>query len=214
MAKKSSPAFNVRVSIEYPWTFRLPRPSSVPPNAALISSNVKFMEQFFGDRSIIEWMNRRSDCLICLMPLTGNEDGIPFLCLGQCEPDRGAPVDFDSVVRPLHSLFDFLNDCHRIFTARVVRSDDGEIAFPAGCLSHQRSLCPIALSAAAKHNDQSARGDLPGGLQNLFKRIVRVCVVHYDAKRLAGADGLESSWNMMEFFDAMTNGFCRYAESN
>src|SRR5262249_40148371 len=214
IAKKASPGFKVRVSIEYPRTFTLPGPSSVPPTAALISSSVKFMEQLFGNHPIIERKYRRSDCLIRLMAFTGDEDGIAFPRLSQAQPHCRSPIDFNPVVRALHSVFYLPDDRHRIFTARVIGGNDRVITLTIGHLTHQRPFCTIAFAATAEHDDQPPGRNFARRPQDFFQCVVRVSVIDDDAKRLSGADEFESSRHLMQFCDAAGNHIRRYIQSD
>src|SRR5262249_43205675 len=99
--------------------------------------------------------------------------------------------------RAFHPFLDFFDDCDGIFTAWVIRSDDRAVTLPNSNLSHQRPLCAIAFAATAKNDDQAARCDFAGRLQNLLQRIVRMGVVHNHPERLSGADTFESSRYMV-----------------
>src|SRR5439155_12751107 len=107
------------------------------------------MEQFFRYLAIVKWIRRRSDGLIGFMSFTGNQDRISFFCAGQSETNRFTSIDFDSILGPFHPLFDLFDDGVRIFTTRVIRSDDGVVASLKCGLSHQWPLCLITFPAAA-----------------------------------------------------------------
>src|SRR5262252_5568399 len=159
-------------------------------------------------------MNRGSDCLIRLMSFAGNQNSVAFFGFEQREPDRLAPVDFDLVLNAFHSFITLFNNGDWIFTAWVIRSYDRAVTFPNRHLSHSRPLCAIAFAATAKHDDQPSGCDFAGRLQNLLQRIVRMGVIHNDAKRLAGTDVFESSGHMAQLLDTTANGISRYGQSD
>src|SRR6185503_13392505 len=158
MAKKSSPGLMVRESMEYPFTLTAPLPSSLPSTALLISSSVKFIENFASDRFVVKRERLIADLLIRFVALARNHDGVARLRALQCRTDGGASVRNHKVGRGLQPLaiqanLDFLNDLQWIFAARIVRGYNHGVCAARGRLPHQGTLRPIAIAATTEDND-------------------------------------------------------------
>src|SRR6185295_12030652 len=111
------------------------------------------------------------------MAFTGNDDGIAFLCLSQRSADRLTPVGDNGMPRPFHSFFDFVDDRHRIFAARIVRRDDRDVALTRRDFAHYGPFGAIAVTAAPEYDDEPAGRDFPGGLQHSVESVVGVRIV-------------------------------------
>src|SRR6185369_385633 len=185
IAKNNSPVFNVRESIEYPRTLILPGPSRVPATALLISSSVKFMQQVFRYRPIVERMHGCSNRLIRFVSLAGDENRIAFSRLRERKANRFSTVGLHPIRRASHAFFDFLDNCQRIFASWIVRRDNHVIAFTSSDCTHQRPLGAIAIASAAKYDNH--------------------------AEGLAGVDGFEPPRYMAEIPDATVDSVGRNA---
>jgi len=73
--------------------------------------------------------------------------------------------------RSTHPSFNFVENRHWAFTARIIGSQDRDIAQPAGDFAHDRPLAAITIAAAAKHSNQFSVGDRPDGAENLLQRV-------------------------------------------
>src|SRR6185369_2755348 len=191
IAKNNSPVFNVRESIEYPRTLILPGPSRVPATALLISSSVKFMQQFFRYRPIVERMHGCSNRLIRFVSLAGDENRIAFSRLRERKANRFSTVGLHPIRRAFHAFFDFLDDRQRIFASWIVRRDNRVIAFTSSNCTHQRPLRAIAFTSAAEYDNHPAGSNFTRGFQNFLKSIIGMRVVDDHAEGLAGVDGFE-----------------------
>ena len=81
------------------------------------------------------------------------------------------------LTRSRHAAHDFFGDPAGIFTARIVRCDDDDLAQAACHRAHQRTLRPVAIAAASEDGDQSSRRHCSRGLEQVPQRIVGVRVV-------------------------------------
>src|SRR6516164_11180974 len=111
------------------------------------------MEQLARYNAIVKWIRCRAYRLISFMAFSGYDDGVTFFRVGQRRADSLASIHDHSVLGPAHSVFDFVDDRHRIFTARIVRCNEGVIAVTRRDFPHQRTLGAVAFASAAEDND-------------------------------------------------------------
>ena len=71
--------------------------------------------------------------------------------------DRRTPILDPLVVLTLHAAFDVVENCLRVFGARIVARDDHDVRLRLGNGAHLRSLAAVAIAAAAEDDDQTAR---------------------------------------------------------
>src|SRR6185295_18232569 len=92
--------------------------------------------------------------------------------------DRLASIRQQSIVLSFHAAcsaqtdFDLRQDGVRVFATGIVRGRHDEITAPDCGFTHQRSLRPVAISAAAKYHEDTPFGDLSCGLKNANESIV------------------------------------------
>src|SRR6185503_8565895 len=101
-----------------------------------------------------------------------------------------------------------VNNLQRLFTARIVRSKDNEVASLACRFSHQRTLSPITITTTAENRDhpaqsKSSAGKIAGNGSEVAQSIVGMSIVHHYGERLAAIHFFESPWDLLE----MVNGF-------
>ena len=93
------------------------------------------------------------------MALAGNQYHVAGHGLNQGQPDGFFSLRLNFIARAGLSEAGqrIVNNLQRLFTARIVRSKDNEIASLACRLSHQRGLGSITITAAAKHRNHPAQ---------------------------------------------------------
>ena len=69
---------------------------------------------------------------------------------------------------------------------------DHDVGVGAGDLSHQRTLCPVAITAATEENQQTTFGQLPAGLEDIAERIGRVGIIDQHGEGLTGINSVRS----------------------
>ena len=137
-------------------------------------------------RGVIERVGGVVDNLAGFMTFAGNHQQIHRFQQGQRSADSLAPVaDFDAVGAGGHDLG---TDRCRVFAARVVVGDNGDVGGRLGDLAHHRPLAGVAVAATAKHNHQPTIGVRAHGGQDGFERVRGMGIV--DEHRCAiGMDG-------------------------
>ena len=103
------------------------------------------------------------------MALACEDDGVPFAGVLEGFADRHFPIDFRQVLlagllKPHNHV---AHDAQRVFAARVVRSQNGEIAQGARRFSHERALGAVSFPSASENDDQPIPGQLACGLQDV-----------------------------------------------
>src|SRR5262249_10952068 len=108
---------------------------------------------------------------------------------------------------------DIANDLQRIFLPRIVVGENRQVAQAAGDFSHDGAFGTVFAAATPEQRDDAAFGiQLAGRLNEAFERVIRVCVIHNDKKRLADGDLLESTRDAGEIADSGFNRFIRKAK--
>src|SRR2546423_439938 len=121
-----------------------------------------------------------TDDLIIFVPLAGNQDQIVSASLPDGVMNCLAAIR-NLVVRLagfLNALFSVGKNLIRIFGARIIGSKNYYVAQRARSFAHRRPLRAIAITAAAKHRDDSSFCYLARGSKYIQKRIVAVRVVN------------------------------------
>ena len=137
-------------------------------------------------------MRDPGDYLALLVTLAGDDEDIAF---GQQAGGMGdgfaAVGDLD---RSRRGGENGGADGGRVFGARIVISDNGDIREASGDLAHLRPLAAIAVAAAAEHHHQLAAGMGPQGLQHGLESAGLVGVIDVDGRtvRMDG-DALETN---------------------
>src|SRR5439155_13539949 len=109
--------------------------------------------------------------------------------------------------RALQANHGIVNNCERIFAARVIGGQHNEIAAPTGGLAHYGTFGTIPVASAAKHGDYLAYlASTPDKLategREIAKCIVGMGIVHDDRKRLFAIDSLKAAGDASQRFDA------------
>src|SRR5439155_2610227 len=109
--------------------------------------------------------------------------------------------------RALQSDHGIVDNCERIFAARVIGGQHHEITAPAGGLAHYWALGAIAIAAAAKHSDHptflaSTLDKLATESREIAECIIGMRIVHDDRKRLFAIDSLKAAGDASQRFDA------------
>ncbi|MPN35950.1 hypothetical protein SDC9_183455 [bioreactor metagenome] len=140
------------------------------------------------------------DFLIVLVPFAGDHDHVVRLRRAQRITDCFLAVFYHGILRAaaFDTLFDGLNDRHRVFRARVVACDHRKLRESARDFAHDRTLCAVTIAAAAKDADDSALCKLLHGLEHVFQCIRRVRVVHKHGESAVGLYRFETAGNARE----------------
>src|SRR5439155_10995400 len=109
--------------------------------------------------------------------------------------------------RALQSDHGIVDNCERIFAARVIGGQHHEITAPAGGLAHYWALGAIAIAAAAKHSDHptflaSTLDKLATESREIAECIVGMGIIHDDGKRLLAIDSLKAAGDASQRFHA------------
>src|SRR6516225_10637368 len=131
------------------------------------------------------------------MSFAGDENDVTGTSFRDCERNGFVAIRFDFVfcARALQADHRVVDDGERIFAARIVGGQYGEIAAASGSFTHERALGPIAVSTAAEERKYSASTRLhefarEGG--QVAERVVGVGVIHDHGERLAAIDALKA----------------------
>ena len=169
------------------------RPRARPRRASGASSCLRSRgDRGSGDLAIVERQHGAAHLLIRLVALAGDHDEdrrrgprrprarSPIARSGsiRCGASTGIPRTISSMI------------ARRVLRSRVVARHDGEIGVFRRDASHDRSLRPVAVSAATEHNDHPASGQRTCTPEHAEDAIRRVCVIHYHREPLTCIDGL------------------------
>ena len=117
------------------------------------------------------------DDLIILVSLAGDQDQITFARLRDRVVNGFAAIG-DLLVwlaGLLNSLFSVTEYLVRIFRARIVGSQNHDIAQANRPLRPSARVCCVAIAATAKHRDDSSFRNIARSAQNIQQRIVAEC---------------------------------------
>src|SRR5271154_3762517 len=111
--------------------------------------------------------------------------------------DGGGAVGFNNVgcVFATKPHKDVIHDLDRVFGSRIVAGQDDQIASLSGGLTHQGTLLAVAVTAAAKHGNDSLGLQTASYGDSVSQRVLGVGVVHDHSERLSGIHALEPPWN-------------------
>ena len=202
VAAATSPAVSVTVSTRYD--------TRVPARR-------RRLERIPGNVHVIERQHAIPDRLRLLVTLPRDEhqipgprvgdrflDGRPAIDDGEARCGGQRPSSWRAVGRHHDAALDLLDDSRRVFRARVVGSDDYEVAQARGDGSHQRTLRAVPIAAASEDRDDSSGRQRARCLQQILQRIVGVRVVDHDPHLVSGiGDELEAAGNTGESRDAL-----------
>src|SRR5262245_35666858 len=160
IATKASAGASERLSIEQPNAGVAAAPSVVPRAAFAISPRVQS-----GSATGRLLLQRRGHCVMVregdhfrahglagLVAFAGHEQDIAALKTGNCLGNRSRTVaDLERSGRVRQNL---TPDFRGAFAARIVVGDNGAIGFRHRDLSHLGALAPVAIAAAAEHDDE------------------------------------------------------------
>src|SRR5438034_9161484 len=113
------------------------------------------------DLAVVEPKHIGANDLIGLVTLAGDDDRLAGLGPGEGPADRRGPVDLRRVAArrragPAHAGHHLVDDRLRPLRARVVGGHPYAVAEPRGDLTHDRSLAPVAVAAAAEDDAEPA----------------------------------------------------------
>src|SRR6266850_6903986 len=128
------------------------------------------------DLAVVERKHVGADDLIGLVTLSGDDDRIAGLGPGEGPADRRSPVDLRRVAArrrpgPAHAGHHLVDYRLRPLRARIVGGHPHAVAEARGDLTHDRSLAPVAVAAAAEDDAEPAARELARGRQDALERI-------------------------------------------
>src|SRR5207249_2683869 len=100
------------------------------------------------------------------------------------------------------AFFDLLDDCVRVFFARIVGSNDRVISMSIHHFAHQRTLLSVAIPATAKNDNQTMRLEFSQRFENVPERIRRMRVIHENLKLSLCWNQLQASGHLRRFAEA------------
>src|SRR6185436_2878158 len=111
--------------------------------------------------------------------------------------------------RTLHRMntrLDLANDRHRVLAPRVIGGHHDAVGAKRSRASHPETFPPIAISAAAEYDDQSAGRERSHGVQDGRERLFSVRVVDEHGEGLRCKNRLQPTGNAPEALDAGSDG--------
>ena len=105
------------------------------------------------------------------------------------------------------------HDAERVFAAWIVGGQNGQVGQRARGFAHQGSLRAVAITSAAKDNDQAAARQFPSRRENILQGVIGMGVVHEDQEGLSGIHPLESPRDAGERRHPFLDGFAGYPQA-
>ena len=141
------------------------------------------------------------------MPLAAEDDDVALFRLMERKTDGLAPVLDDGERRSaLQKCGEHIaQDGVRVFGAGIVAREDNEVRERRGDAAHAGSLCPVAVSPAAKERDDAPVGKAADRGENIFEPVGRVRIVNDDGERCIKRYDLAPPLNA----DTFRQRFCR-----
>ena len=142
-------------------------------------------EPLAHDLPLVEVVFYRSDLLIGLVPLAAEDDHVALFRLMERKTDGLAPVLDDGERRSAlqNGGEHIAQDGVRVFGAGIVARENNEVRERRGDAAHAGSLCPVAVSPAAKERDDAPIGKAADRRENIFEPVGRMRIVNDDGER-------------------------------
>eukprot|EP00906_Rhabdomonas_costata_P031325 RCo044235 len=122
-----------------------------------------------------------SNDLVILMAFSGQKNNVTGNSLSQCQLNSFWARMFDTCLfRFLQTGTHIRNNGCRIFSTRIIVSQNQGICPLFGYCRHLRSFTPVTITATAKQAEQMAVTMLSGSLQGFFQTIRRMCIIDHD----------------------------------
>src|SRR5947207_1626101 len=129
------------------------------------------------DLDIVEWDRVIAELLIIFVSLARNQYNVSRSSECNSAVDCLGAINHFFIPVRTKSFFDLGDDRVWIFLARIIRRDDGVVSQAIGHLSHQGTLLPVAIAAAAKNGNQTLRFEFPERFQNVAEGVGRVRII-------------------------------------
>ena len=120
------------------------------------------------------------ELLIFFVPFARNQDQVARLRHRRGTSNRFRAVRDFLVMGRAKSFLDVVNDCVRIFLARIVGGDDGVVGQFIGHARHQWPLFSITIATAPEDHDKFAGFQFPKRVQDITQSVIGVGVVNKD----------------------------------
>ena len=114
-------------------------------------------ENIFRNFHIVEWDGTGSGYLHLLVSLARKQHDVARSGLADRDSDGRPAVRFLHVfdTGTLQSDDSVIHDGERVFAARIIGSQDHEIAAPSGSFAHEGTLGAVAIATASEDGDHS-----------------------------------------------------------
>ena len=149
--------------------------------------------------NVIKWHGVIGKLLIIFVSFARDQHDVARLRHFNGAGDRFGAVDNRFVVVGTKTLFHFGDDRGRIFLARIVGGDNRAVSMSIDHLSHERTFLPVAIAAATKDDNQTARLEFAQSFQYIEQSVGCMRVIDEDLKLPFGRNAFETTGDLRRF---------------